>query len=46
LKIQLEDNKDYQKALDYIGKLEFPAVGWKELFKTVLAREVVRATFN
>ena len=26
LKIQLEDNKNYQKALDYIGKLEFAAV--------------------
>jgi hypothetical protein len=31
LKIQLEDNKDYQKALDYIGKLEFKAVGFKSV---------------
>ena len=27
LRIQLEDNKDYQKALEYIGKLEFDEVG-------------------
>jgi hypothetical protein len=31
LKIQLEDNKDYQKALDYIGKLEFEAVGFSSV---------------
>lgn len=26
LKIQLDDKKDYQKALEYIGKLEFEEV--------------------
>lgn len=28
LKIQLEDIKDYQKALQYIGKLDFEAVSF------------------
>ena len=28
LRIQLEDNKDYQKALEYIGKLEFDVVSY------------------
>ncbi len=29
LKIQLEDIKDYTKALTYIGKLDFDEVGFK-----------------
>ncbi len=32
LKIQLEDIKDYQKALDYIGKLQFSEVNLDDTY--------------
>ena len=32
LKIQLEDIKDYQKALDYIGKLQFSEVNLDDMY--------------
>ncbi|CAB4024642.1 vacuolar sorting-associated 11 homolog, partial [Paramuricea clavata] len=46
LKVQLEDNKDYQKALDYIGKLEFPAAkhNLRNYGKTLMEAEPDKTT--
>lgn len=40
LKIQLEDIKDYQRALEYIGKLEFVEVCGKLYTNTAFSSDL------
>ena len=35
--MQMEDNKNYQKALDYIGKLEFAAVSFQSFLAILIS---------